>query len=136
MKLLDRFRAQPRQKHSEPAVRLSFVHELPLSERDLLAEISREDADPRVRRAAAAKLMDPAALAAIAAGDSEFREPALAAVDRVSDRHDLDQIASRAKNKSAAKRARAILREADERETREREALAAAAVVEPAAPVD
>jgi hypothetical protein len=233
MTLLDRFRAQPRQKHTDPAVRHSFVQEIPITERELLAEIARDDAEPRVRRAAVAKLMDPAALAAIASSDadpsvheqavamlrdialevfegvgeadslaavdalgdlkalavvakgaareavairalarlsdphvvgsiarhaeheavrraafdalgdereilsvalnSEFREPALAAVDRISDRHDLDQIASRARNKSAAKRARTILREAEERETREREEQAAAAAADRAA---
>ena len=58
MPLLDRFRAQPRQKHPDPAVRLAFVQEIPIDERDLLAEIARDDADARVRRAAVAKLMD------------------------------------------------------------------------------
>ncbi len=221
MTLLDRFRAQPRQKHPDPAVRLGFVQEIPITERDLLAEIARDDTDLRVRRAAVAKLMDPSALATFAAdGDAsvreqavamlrdialeafegvseadslaavealsdtkalalvaksavsesvagraldrisdphvagsiarhaehesvrcrafeslrdpgeilsvalncEFREPASAAVDRISVRGELEQIAARARNKSAAKRARAILREAEERDAREREA--------------
>lgn len=225
MTLLERFRAQPRQKHADPAVRLAFVQEIPITERDLLAEIAREDGDARVRRAAVSKLMAPAVLAAVAASDtdpgvretatamlrdvaldnfeglsetdslgavdalvdaktlavvaksaaseavaerararvsdphvlgsiarhgdhesvrraafdalddpreilsvalnSEFREPALSAVERIADRHDLEQIASRAKNKSAAKRARALVRELDERAAREREALEA-----------
>lgn len=233
MTLLDRFRAQPRQKHPDPTVRLSFVQEIPITERELLTEVAREDADARVRRAAVAKLMEPSALAGIAAEDSdesvrdqavamlrdialeafegigepeglaavdaltdaralavvaksttrdtvgaralarltdshvlgsvarhaeqeavrrgafgalqdereilsvalnsEFREPALSAVERIADRHDLDQIASRARNKSAAKRARAILREIEERETHEREAQAAAEAAERAA---
>jgi hypothetical protein len=215
MALLDRFRTQSRHKNPDAAVRLAFVQEIPLDERELLAEIAREDADPRVRRAAVAKLMDPAALAAVAKGDadeqvrsqattmlrdlalesfeglgepesaaavdaiadprtlagiaknatreatahralaritdghmlgsiarhaeheavrraalealrdhaeilsvalnSEFKDPTLAAVDLISDRAELEQIAARAKNKSAAKRARAIVREADER---------------------
>jgi len=71
MALLDRFRAQPRQKHVDPTVRLSFVQEIPLEERDLLAEIAREDPDTRVRRAAVAKLMDPAALASVAKSDAD-----------------------------------------------------------------
>jgi len=224
MTLLDRFRAQPRQKHPDPAVRLGFVQEIPIAERELLAEIARDDADVRVRRAAIGKLMDPSALAVFAAdaeasvreqavamlrdialeafegvseadsltavealGDTkalalvaksavseavaaralerigdphvtgsiarhaehemvrrrafdalrdpgeilsvalncEFREPSSAAVDRISDRADLEQIAARARNKSASKRARAILREADERDARERESLEA-----------
>jgi uncharacterized protein DUF349 len=227
MTLLERFRAQPRQKHTDPAVRLAFVQEIPITEREALAEMAREDADVRVRRAAVGKLLDPGALAAIAAHDadesvreqatamlrdialesfegvaeaeslaavdaltdtralaavakgaaseaaamracgrigdahvlgsiarhaehegvrraafealqddrevlgvalhSEFREPATTAVDRIADRRDLDQIAARARNKSASKRARAILREIEERETRERDEAAAAA---------
>ena len=217
MALLDRFRAQPRQKHVDPAVRLGFVQELPLEERELLAEIAREDPDTRVRRAAVAKLMDPAALGSVAKSDadeavreqatgmlrdialegfegvgeaeslaavatlgglhdlktlavvaktapreataahalagitdshvlgsiarhsehesvrhsafdalrdsseifsvainSDFKDPTLSAVERFTERPELEQIAARARNKSAAKRAKMILREMDE----------------------
>ena len=229
MALLDRFRTQPRQKHSDPAVRLAFVHEIPIDERELLAEIAREDPDARVRRAAVAKLMDVSALAAVAKDDadesvrtqamtmlrdlalesfeglgeveslaavealdalsdvktlsaiaksapreltalralarvtdahtigsiarhaehegvrraafetlqdhheilavalnSEFKDPTVAAVERISDRDELEQIAARAKNKSASKRARAIVREMDDRLARDAAAAAAA----------
>ena len=215
MALLDRFRAHPGHKNPDAAARLQFVQELPLDERDLLSEVAREDADPRVRRAAVAKIMDPAALAAVAKHDadeqvrsqalsmlrdialeafeglgendsltavaaiddpktligvaknasreataraalarvtdghalgsiarhaehesvrraafdavrdhaellgvalnSEFKDPTLAAVERITDRAELEQIAARARNKSASKRARAIVRELDER---------------------
>ena len=71
MALLDRFRTQPRQKHADPAVRLAFVQEIPIDDRELLAEIAREDVDVRVRRAAVAKLMDPAALADVARRDGD-----------------------------------------------------------------
>ena len=71
MALLDRFRTQTRQKHADPAIRLAFVQEIPIDERDLLAEIARDDPDGRIRQAAVAKLMDPAALAAVAKGDSD-----------------------------------------------------------------
>ena len=37
MTLLDRFRTQARDKHSDPAVRLAFVEELPLTERATIA---------------------------------------------------------------------------------------------------
>ena len=229
MAILDRFRTQPRQKHPDPAVRLAFVQELPIAEHELLGEIAREDGEPRVRRAAVAKILDPSVLASIAAADadesvraeaasmlrdvaleafegigeaeslsavdalkdvrtlaavaksapreatavralarlidqhdqhalgsiarhaehesvrraafealhdadeilgvavnSEFREPATVAVERVTDRAALDQIANRAKNKSASKRARAIVREMDERVAQERAAAEAA----------
>lgn len=230
MALMDRFRAQAGPKHPDATVRLSFVQELPLDERDLLGEIAREDTDPRVRRAAVAKLMDPPALAGVARNDadesvralaatmlrdialevfdglgepegvaavdalvaladakmltavaksaprestaqralatvtdartlgsvarhsaheairlaafaaledhgevlsvalnSEFKDPTLAAVERISARGELEQIAGRAKNKSAAKRARALLREEDERQEQAARAAAAAA---------
>ena len=227
MALLDRFRTQSRHKNPDPAVRLAFVQEIPLEERELLTEIAREDTDPRVRRAAVSKLMDPATLAGVARDDadehvrtqandmlrdialeafegvgeaesgaavdaladmktlvgiaknasresvamralarvsdqhvlgsiarhaehetvrlaayerlqdqgeilslalnSEFRDPTVAAVDRITDRGELEQIASRAKNKSASKRARGILREAEERVAQEAAAAEAAA---------
>jgi hypothetical protein len=215
MALLDRFRTHPGHKNPDAAARLQFVQELPLDERDLLLEVAREDADPRVRRSAVAKLMDPPALASVAKTDSdeqvraqalsmlrdialeafeglgeneslaavaaiadpkalsgiaknasreatalaalervtdghalgsiarhaehegvrraaferlgdpaerlavalnsEFKDPTLAAVERITDRAELEQIAARAKNKSASKRARAMVREMDER---------------------
>ena len=71
MTLLDRFRAQPGQRHADPSVRLAFVQDIPIDQRAILAEIAREDEDPRVRKAAVAKLMDPAALASVAAGDAD-----------------------------------------------------------------
>ena len=71
MTLLDRFRTPSRQKHPDPAVRLAYVAELPLTERDLIVAAAREDEDVRVRRAAVAKLLDPAALPAIARDDAD-----------------------------------------------------------------
>src|SRR5260221_5520749 len=71
MTLLDRFRASSPQKHPDPALRLAFVGELPLDDRDVIASIAREDDDPRVRRAAVAKLMDPGMLAIIARDDPD-----------------------------------------------------------------
>ena len=68
MTLLDRFRTQS-QKHPDPAVRLAYLGEIPVSERDLIAAIAREDNDAGVRRAAVAKLMDPAALGSILRDD-------------------------------------------------------------------
>jgi hypothetical protein len=129
MAILDRFRAQPRQKHPDPAVRLAFVHEIPVDERDLLAEVARGDEDARVRRAAVAKLMSPPALAAIAAADTDesvrsqaiamLRDIALdafeglgetecvAAVDALTDSKALVAIAKSAPSEVAAERAAA-----------------------------
>ena len=216
MTLLDRFRAQPRQ-NPDPAVRLSYVSELPLDDRETIASVAREDEDPRVRRAAVAKLMEPRTLASIAASDrdegvrgqalamlrdialesfegvaetesleavdaltdlrslgavakttsrevvalravsriddpriigsiarhaaleaarrsafewlhakgeraeilavamnGDFKDTAVSAVELLGERSELDQISARSRNKSAAKRARALIREADE----------------------
>src|SRR5262245_2039549 len=71
MTLLDRFRAQPRQNHPDAAIRLEFLAELPLADRPAIAAMAREDTDPRVRRAAVAKLLDPAVLGAIARDDPD-----------------------------------------------------------------
>jgi hypothetical protein len=71
MTLLDRFRAQPPLKHADPVVRLAYVQDIPVDERELLGEIAREDVDARVRRAAVAKLLDIQALVAIAGNDAD-----------------------------------------------------------------
>jgi hypothetical protein len=230
MTLLDRFRGQSRDKHPDPAVRLAFVEELPLSERDMIAAAAREDEDPRVRRAAISKLMDPAALSVIARDDrdegvrahaaamlrdialesfeevgeaesvqaidaiadprvlaqiaksatrdaaglralsrisdlhvlgsiarhatlesvrigafaalrdggahdevlavamnSDFKDSALAALELITDRAELDQVIARGRNKSSVKRARGLVREAEEQAAREAAEAAAAA---------
>ena len=46
MTLLDRFRAQPRHKHPDVAVRLAYVAELPLEDREAILAMAREDAEP------------------------------------------------------------------------------------------
>ena len=221
MTLLDRFRTQP-QNNPDPAVRLAHLAELPLTEREQIAAAAREDSDPRVRKAAVGKLLDPHTLAGIAHDDTDasvreaaltmlrdvaldafegidepgslaavdvlddmrtlaqvaktslresvarralerveqmsgtggqiasiarqaelepirqaafarlssreeflglalhcdFKDTALAAVERLSDHDDLEQVADRAKNKSASKRARQILREREEETAR------------------
>ena len=235
MTLLDRFRAQSRDTHSDPAVRLAFVEELPLSEKEAIAAAAREDVDPRVRKAAVAKLMDPQALAGVIQDDkddsvraqatvmlrdialeafeevgeadsaqaidalseprtlahiaktatretsaaralgritdvnalgsiarhaalepirmrafasvceqgahdevlavainSDFKDTALAAIGQVTDRGELDQIIARGRNKSAVKRARSVVREADEQAARDAAQAAAAAAIDAA----
>ena len=69
MALLDRFRTQARHKHPDAAIRLAYIDEIPIDERDLIAEIATDDEDARVRRAAVGKLLDPAALGAVARAD-------------------------------------------------------------------
>ena len=225
MTLLDRFRTQPRHKHPDPAVRLEFVEEIPLDDRETIGAIAREDESPKVRLAAVAKLLEPSALGGVLRTDQDeavrqqaavmlrdialdafegtteadgvaavdaleevkalveiaraatretvalkalsrladphalgsvarhaaseaarmgafawlrergehaellglalngdYKDTATAAVDLVSDRAELEQIAARGKNKSAVKRARTVIREADERQAAGREA--------------
>jgi len=121
MTLLDRFRAHPRQKHSDPVVRLAFVQEIPIDERDVLAEIAREDADARVRRAAVAKLMDPPALAAVAASDADegvrdealtmLRDIALDAFEGLAESESLAAVEALSDTKTLAAVAKTALRE-------------------------
>jgi hypothetical protein len=230
MTLLDRFRTQAPQHNPDPAVRLAHVAGLPVDNRPAIASIAREDQDPKVRKAAVQKLLDPVALGALARADaddsvraaavamlrdialevfegiseadsldavealpdsrlvaqiartsgrdvvalralsgltdahalggvarhaqseaarlaalellrergdntevvgvamnSEHRDTAVAAVEWIADRADLEQIATRGRNKSAAKRARIRIAEADTRAAAEARAAAMAA---------
>ena len=229
MGLFDKFRAQPRWKHSNPATRTAAVEELPLDQQDILVAIAREDRDAGVRLAALRKILSPTVIAEVAAQDadhrvreeaatllvdlaigafeatdqgeclaalagltdlkqvltvartassevvalaaldrlqdpgalgsvarranhggvrldalsrlddahelaavalrSEFKDVTVAAVERLSDRAVLEDVAGRAKNKSAAKRARALVRAMDEAAAAK--AAAEAAALEP-----
>ncbi len=133
MALLDRFRSQPALKHPDPEVRLAFVEGLSIDEKDLLLAAAREDASPRVRRAAVGKLIDPAALALVAHDDSDaavrthaaamlrdiavgaFEETSesdsLAAVDALSDGRMLAHVAKTAASEPVAERALARIAE-------------------------
>jgi len=134
MTLLDRFRTQPRHKHPDPLVRLAFVDELPLDDRETIAAMAAEDEDPRVRRAAVKKLMDPIVLGRLAASDRDEdvraqasailvdialdmfeglgERDSLEAVDAVTDARTLAQIARGAQKEIAALRAVARLQDA------------------------
>ena len=122
MTLLDRFRSQiARQKHTDPAVRLAFVEEVPLDEREVIASIAREDEDPRVRRAAVAKLMDPAALGRIAGEDPDedvreqagvmLRDIALEAFEGVAEGDSLEAVEAIGDSRALAHVARSAVRE-------------------------
>ena len=58
MSFLDRFKPQPRWKHTDPAVRAEAVNTIPDDEEhvEVLRELAREDADIRVRRLTGARL--------------------------------------------------------------------------------
>ncbi len=71
MGILEKLRPQPRWKHADPAVRAAAVYELGPDEADALRALAREDAEARVRRAAVARIDDPAVLADIARTDPD-----------------------------------------------------------------
>src|SRR5688572_9074110 len=77
MSFLDRFKPQPKWRHADPAVRAGAVAEIPGDDehRSVLLELASDDPDPRVRRAAAARLSLPEDLvrAARAEQDAELR---------------------------------------------------------------
>src|SRR6266545_2008868 len=101
MAILDRFRAQPRQKHPDAAVRLAFVQEIPIDEHDLLTEIARDDADEGVRSQAIAMLRDIALEAFEGLGEAE----SLAAVDALTGPKTLLVVAKTAPAEAAAAQA-------------------------------
>jgi len=78
MALLDRFRARPAWQSPDPQVRVAAVRQLGAEQSNVVASIARDDADPRVRRAAVQRLDDPAALAERAKddGDESVRQEA------------------------------------------------------------
>ena len=69
MGILDRLKPQPRWKHADPAVRLEALRDLddPI-ELTILAEA---DPDTRIRKAALARVADPAVIGRIAANDTD-----------------------------------------------------------------
>ena len=71
MGILEKLRPQPRWKHADPAVRAAAVYDLGPDEADALRALAREDAEPRVRRAAVNRLDDLAVLADVARTDPD-----------------------------------------------------------------
>src|SRR5688500_3156483 len=71
MGILEKLRPQPRWKHTDPAVRAAAVYELGADDTEALHALAREDAEPRVRRAAATRIDDPSVLADIAKTDPD-----------------------------------------------------------------
>ena len=71
MGILEKLRPTPRWKHADPSVRAAAVYDIGPDEGDALRALAREDADPRVRRAAVTRLDDAGALAEIARTDPD-----------------------------------------------------------------
>src|SRR5688572_12537963 len=71
MGILEKLRPHPRWKHADPAVRAAAVYDLGADETDALRALAREDADPRVRRAAVNRVDDLTVLADVARTDPD-----------------------------------------------------------------
>lgn len=95
--LIERFRSKPEWQHADPAVRADAVLRLPSSEHEVLLALAREDADPRVRRAAVKKLSDTAGLVEIVASEADagVRDEAEGRLAHVA-AHEHDEAAARA----------------------------------------
>ena len=95
--LIDRFRSRPEWQHPDPAVRAEAVLRLPASDHELVLALAREDADPRVRRAAVKRLVEVEVLAEIAASDADpgVRDEAGGRLAHVA-LHEHDEAAARA----------------------------------------
>ena len=68
MSFLDRFKPQPKWKHTDPAIRAAAVPEIPddPEHRGVIEELATADEDVRVRAAAVARVADVTVLARLA----------------------------------------------------------------------
>lgn len=69
--LIDRLIGKPEWQNPDPSIRAEAVLRLPAAEREVLLAIAREDAEPRVRRAAAKKLSDIETLSELTGSDED-----------------------------------------------------------------
>ncbi|MBI3049379.1 MAG: DUF349 domain-containing protein [Acidobacteria bacterium] len=71
MGILEKLRPQPRWKHADPAVRVAAVYDVGPEDADALHALAREDAEPRVRRAAISRIDELPMLAEVARTDPD-----------------------------------------------------------------
>lgn len=100
-----------------------------LTDLKTLSSVARHATDPKVAFLAVGRIEDPAELIGVAAR-TDHKDAGISALDRAiaiagSDRGTLDDLANRAKNKSVAKRARAMVQAIDDVEVARRAALEA-----------
>ena len=69
--IIDRLLSKPEWQNPDPAARAEAVLRLPSTEGETLLAIARDDAEPRVRRAAVRKLADPEVLSDLARSDDD-----------------------------------------------------------------
>jgi hypothetical protein len=91
MGILDKLRPQSKSTHPDPNIRIEAVHEIDAGDLSSLSGFAKDDADARVRRAAVARITDPAVLADIARNESEasVRDHAVAQLVEQASKHDV-----------------------------------------------
>src|SRR5918996_5994539 len=82
MGLLEKLRPQPKWKHADASVRLEGLHEIDDTDQETLTALATDDPDPRVRRAAIARVTHAGAIAAIVRNDTDeaARDAAIARI--------------------------------------------------------
>jgi hypothetical protein len=90
MGILDKLRPQSKQTHPDPAIRLEAVHETDGDDHTTLAAFAKDDADPRVRRAAIARLGEVSVLSDIVRNESDaaVKDAALAQLVERASKHE------------------------------------------------
>jgi hypothetical protein len=71
MGILDKLRPQSKNSHPDPAIRLEAVHETDADDHAALAAFAKDDADPRVRRAAVSRVVEASVLSDIVRNESD-----------------------------------------------------------------
>jgi hypothetical protein len=109
-----------------------------ISEAHVLGSVARHAALEPIRMRALAAISEQGAHDEIlaVAMNSDFKDTALGALEFITDRAELEQVEASGRNRSASKRARSMMREADEKAAREAAEAATAAAIESAAAAD
>ena len=95
MGILDKLRSPSKHTHADPNIRLEAVHETDPDDQSALAGFAKDDADPRVRRAAAVRLIDAAVLSDIVRNESDaaVKDAAVAQLVERASKHEPSQAA-------------------------------------------
>jgi Domain of Unknown Function (DUF349) len=93
MGILDKLRPQSKHSHPDPAIRLEAVHEADPDDQGALAVFAKDDPDPRVRRAAVARVVDASALSDIVRNESDaaVKDAAVAQLVERAAKHEAGQ---------------------------------------------
>ena len=95
MGILDKLRPQSKATHTDPTVRLEALHETSTDDTATLSAFAKDDPDPRIRRAAIARLTDASVLADIVRNepDEGLKDAAVAQLVERAAKHEDAQAA-------------------------------------------